>query len=207
MVPLSLLGRHALLLGRHDVERQDRQHGAVHGHRHAHLVERDAREQGLHVQDRVDGDTGHADIARDPRMVAVVAAMGGEVEGDRQPLLPGREVAPVERVAVLGGGEAGILADRPGLGRVHGRIGPAQEWRQARERAQKIEPRHVGRRVERLDRNLLRCRPGQLLRRMTGRGGEGLCPTGYVSVSCRWSEVEVGKAWDSGHAASPLTRA
>jgi hypothetical protein len=35
----------ALFLGGDDVERHDRQHGAVHGHRHAHLVERDAVEQ------------------------------------------------------------------------------------------------------------------------------------------------------------------
>ena len=177
IVPLSFSARHALLLGRHDVERQDRQHGAVHGHRHAHLVERDAREQRLHVEDRVDRDAGHADIARDPRVVAVVAAMGGEIEGDRQALLPGGKIAPVEGVAVLGRGEAGILPDRPGLGRVHGGIGPAHEWRQTRERAQEVEPRHVGGRVERLDRNSLGRRPGQLLRRMAGLGGEGLRPT------------------------------
>ena len=103
-------------------------------------------------QDRVDRDAGHADIAGDAGMVAVVAAMGGEVEGDRQALLAGGQVAPVEGVAVLGGGEAGILPDRPGLGRVHGGIGPTHEWWQTWERAQKVEPPHIGRRVERLDR-------------------------------------------------------
>ena len=35
--------RDALFLRRDDVEGQDRQHRAVHGHRHAHLAERDAR--------------------------------------------------------------------------------------------------------------------------------------------------------------------
>jgi hypothetical protein len=34
----------------------------------------------------------------DARVVRVVAAVGGEIEGDRQALLPGREVAPIERV-------------------------------------------------------------------------------------------------------------
>ena len=34
-------------------------------------------------------------------MIAIVAAMGGEIEGDRQPLLPRREVAAVEGVGVL----------------------------------------------------------------------------------------------------------
>jgi hypothetical protein len=77
----ELLGRDTLFLRRHDVERQHRQHGAIHGHRHAHPVERDAREERAHVVDGVDGDAGHAHISGDARMVTVVAAMGGEVEG------------------------------------------------------------------------------------------------------------------------------
>ena len=72
--------RHALLLGGHDVARQHRQHGAVHGHRHAHLVERNAVEQELHVLDGIDRDASLADVADDARVVAVVAAMGGEIE-------------------------------------------------------------------------------------------------------------------------------
>jgi len=48
-------------------------------------------------------------------MIAVIAAMGGEIERDRKPLLPGGEIAPVERVGILRRGEAGILAYRPGL--------------------------------------------------------------------------------------------
>ena len=39
----------ALLQASHDVEGQDRQHGTVHGHRHGHLVEGNAREEHLHV--------------------------------------------------------------------------------------------------------------------------------------------------------------
>ena len=78
------LGRgDALLLGGHDVKGQHRQHRAVHGHGHAHLVERDAVEQLAHVEDRVDGHPGHAHVARHPRMVAVVAPVGGQVEGHR----------------------------------------------------------------------------------------------------------------------------
>ena len=52
MVPESLLGRHALLFAGDDEERQHRQHRAVHGHRHRHLIERDAVEQRAHVVDR-----------------------------------------------------------------------------------------------------------------------------------------------------------
>ncbi len=117
--------RHALLLGGDDIERQHRQDGAIHGHRHRHPVERDAGKQRAHVVDRVDRDTGHADVAGDSRMIAVIAAMGGKIEGDRQAFLAGGQIAPVEGVGILRRREAGILPDRPRLGDIHGRIGAA----------------------------------------------------------------------------------
>ena len=43
--PRELGARHALLLAGDDEARQHRQHGAVHRHRHRHLVERDAVEE------------------------------------------------------------------------------------------------------------------------------------------------------------------
>ena len=131
IVPPSCFRRHALFLGGDDVERHDRQHRAVHGHRHRHLVERDAGEQRPHVVDRIDRDARHADVAGDARMVEVVAAVGGEIEGDREALLPGGEVAAVEGVGILRRGEAGVLPDGPRLGDVHGRVGAAQIGRDA----------------------------------------------------------------------------
>ena len=104
MVPLSCVLVDALLLAGDDEAGEHRQHRAVHRHRHRHLVERDAVEEDLHVLDRVDRDAGLADVADDARVVAVVAAVGREVERDRQAHLPGREVAPVERVGLLGDG-------------------------------------------------------------------------------------------------------
>ena len=65
-----------------DVEREHRQHRAIHGHRDGNLVERDAVEEHLHVEDRIDGDAGLADIADNARVVGVITTMGGEVEGD-----------------------------------------------------------------------------------------------------------------------------
>ena len=127
IVPVSLSAEHALLFRRDDEERENRQHGAVHGHRHGHLIERNAVEQRAHVVDRVDGDARHADVAHDARMIRIIAAMGREIEGDGKALLAGGEIAAVEGVGVLGRGEAGILADRPGLGDIHGRIGPAHD--------------------------------------------------------------------------------
>ena len=140
----QLLARHALLLGGDDVEREHRQHRAVHRHRHAHPVERDPVEELPHVVDRVDRDARHADVAGHPRVVAVVAAVGRQVEGDRQALLPGGEVAPVERVGLLGGREPGVLADRPGLVHVHGRVRPAQVRRQAGIGSQEVQAVEVG---------------------------------------------------------------
>ena len=156
--PGQLLVRDALLLGRDDVQREDGQHGTVHGHRHRHAVERDAVEQLPHVVDRVDGHPGHADVAGHPRVVGVVAAVGGQVERDRQALLPGGEVAAVERVRLLRGGEPRVLADRPRLRRVHRRVRPAQERRDPRIRPEEVEPRGVVGGVERPD---PRCPPGE----------------------------------------------
>ena len=82
----QLLRRHALLFGRDNVERHDRQHRAIHGHRHRHVIERNLVEQDLHVEDRIDGHAGLADVAGHALVVGVVAAMRGEIEGDREAL-------------------------------------------------------------------------------------------------------------------------
>ena len=144
MVPASCACVDALLLGRHDVAGEHGQHRAVHGHRHRHLVERDAVEEDLHVLDRVDGHAGLADVADDPGVVAVVAAVGGEVEGHRQPHLAGGEVGAVEGVRLLGGGEAGVLADRPRPVGVHRGPDAADERVEAGERADGLEALEVG---------------------------------------------------------------
>ena len=156
----ELFRRDALLLSGDDVERHDRQHRAVHGHRHRHLVERDAREQRPHVVDGIDGDAGHADIASDARMVGVIAAVGGEIEGDRQALLPGREVAAVEGVGILRRGEAGVLPDGPGLGDVHGRVGAAQIGRDAGIAVEAGDAVEIVRPIGGLDGNAFRREPG-----------------------------------------------
>ena len=87
----ELLRPDAVLLGGEDVERHHRQHRAVHRHRHADPVERDAVEQRAHVENRIDRDAGHADVAGDARIVRVVAAVGRQVEGDRQAALARRQ--------------------------------------------------------------------------------------------------------------------
>ena len=149
--PGDLLGRHPLLLGGDDEGRQHRQHGAVHGHGDAHLVQRNAREQDLHILDAVDGDPRLADIADHAGMIGIIAAVGGEIEGDRESHLPRRQIVAEEGVGFLGGGEAGILADGPGAKAVHGRPRPAQIGREARQAVEMAELLQIGGRIKRLD--------------------------------------------------------
>ena len=115
------------------------------------VIERDAGEQRAHVVDRIDRDARHADVAGDARMIGIIAAMGGEIEGDREALLPRREIGAIEGVGILGGREARILAHRPGLVDVHRRIGAAQIGRQARPGVEKVEAGKIVGVVERLD--------------------------------------------------------
>ena len=76
-------------------------------------------------------------------MVAVIAAMGGQVERHRQAHLALRQVAPVEGVGILRRGEAGILPDRPWLGDIHGGIGPPDIGRYSRPAVDKIEAGNI----------------------------------------------------------------
>ena len=120
----------------------------------------DAVEQRAHVVDGIDRHAGHADVAAHARVVAVVAAVGGEIEGDGEALLPGGDVAPVEGVGVLRRGEAGVLADGPRLRDVHGRIGPAQEGRDARIAVEEVEAGGVGGGIGLLDGDAFGREPG-----------------------------------------------
>ena len=162
----ELLLPHALLLGGDDVAGEHRQHRAVHRHRHRHPVERDAVEQDLHVLDRIDRHPRFADVADHARMVGIVATMGGEIEGHRHALTAAVEIAPVERVRFLGGGETGVLADRPRPLCVHRRLRAANERLEPGQRVGMGEALDVGRRVQRLDRNAFRRVPYQAVDRL-----------------------------------------
>jgi DNA-binding GntR family transcriptional regulator len=99
-----------------------------------HLVQRDAVEQDLHVLHAVDGHAGLAHVAGHARVVAVVAAVGGEVERHRHALPAGRQRLAVEGVGFFGGGKARVLADRPRAHRIHGGLRAAQEGLEAGQR-------------------------------------------------------------------------
>ena len=147
--PRELRLGHALLFRRDDVARQHRQHRAVHRHRHADAVEGDAVEEDLHVLDGVDRHAGLAHVARDARVVAVIAPVGGEIEGHADALPAGPERRAIERVGVLGGREAGVLADRPRPDGVHRGLRTAHERLEAGQRVHVGKAAGVGGREER----------------------------------------------------------
>src|ERR1700685_2650080 len=101
-------------------------------------------------------------------MVAVIAAVGGEIESDREALLAAGEIAAVEGVGILRRGEAGILPDGPWLSDVHGGIGAAQERRDAGIAVEVGNTGEVGGTVAALDRDAFRGEPGR-----SRRGGSG----------------------------------
>ena len=92
-------------------------------------------------------------------MIAVVAAVGGEIEGDGEALLPGGDVAAVEGVGILGRGEARVLAHRPRLQCVHRRVGAAQERRDAGKGVEEVESGGVGCGIGTLDGDAFGCLP------------------------------------------------
>ena len=62
----------------------------------------------------IDRHAGLAHVGKGARMIGIVTAMSGQIESDRQTLLPGGDVAAVKSVALLGRGKTGVLAHRPG---------------------------------------------------------------------------------------------
>ena len=169
----------ALLFGRHHVTRQHRQHRAVHGHGHTHLVQRNLVEQNLHVLDRVDRHTGLAHVAGHARVVGVVAAVRGQIERHRHALPAGRQRLAVKRVGFFGGRKTGVLANGPGPHRVHGGLRAAQVGLKPRQGVGVGQVLRVLGGVQRLDRNAIGRDPVQRVditawRRFGGRFGPGL---------------------------------
>ena len=155
--------RHALLLGRHDVTREHGEHRTVHRHGHAHLVQRNAVEQNLHVLDGIDGHAGLTHIAGNAGMVGVVSTMGGEVEGDADTLLACRQILSVESVRRLGRGKACVLTNRPRPTGVHRRPHTTRVGGKAGQRIERLQVLQIGGGVERLDIDAFGRMPGQCL--------------------------------------------
>ena len=120
------------------VEREQPHRRRVDRHRGVHLGQRDAVEQRPHVAEVADRHADLADLAAGQLVVGVVAGLGRQVEGDRQPGLALGQVAPVERVGLGRRGVPGVRPHHPrlvphghgsysagnlGPGRASGRVG------------------------------------------------------------------------------------
>ena len=119
MVPRIFSPGDALLLGHQFVEEQQDGTGGVDGHGGGDLVHRQVGHEESHVGQRVDGHAHLAHLALGPRVVRVVAHLGGEVEGARKAGLPGVEEELEPLVGGFGRTESGVLAHRPELRAVH----------------------------------------------------------------------------------------
>ena len=107
------LGLHALLLGVGHVEPEHPGRHRVDGHRRVHLAHGDAAEQRLHVADVRHGHAHLAHLAAGHGIVAVVARLGGQVEGDGEARLALGQVGAVQLVGGLGGGVARVGPHHP----------------------------------------------------------------------------------------------
>ena len=119
MVPRIFSLGHPLLLGHQLVEEQQDGAGGVDRHGRRDLVHREVGHEEAHVGQRVDGHADLAHLALGPGVVGVVAHLGRQVEGARQPGLAGLEQELEALVGLLGRAEAGVLAHRPQLRAVH----------------------------------------------------------------------------------------
>src|SRR5439155_27257146 len=72
-------------------------------------------EQHVEVVDRVDRDADLAHLEPRDGVVGAVAALGGEIERDRESRLPAREVPAVERVRLADVGVSRVGPEDPGL--------------------------------------------------------------------------------------------
>ena len=173
----QLFGLNSLLFGGNNIERHDGQHGAIHGHRHRHLIQRNMVEQDLHVEDRIDGHARLAHISGHALVVGVVSAVRGKIERNRESPLAGGEVAAVKRVGLFRGGEARVLPNRPGLHHIHRAVRPAQIRRDSRGVLEMLEAFKILSRIEALDRNVFRGEP-------------------FIALSCASAAVDRGLVVD-----------
>ena len=113
MVPVSLLARHALLVGHRQVHRVDDRGRAVDGERGRDLRQVQALEQDLGLAQVRQRDPDLADLGPGHRMGRVVAALRRQVERHRQAGLALGQQELVALVGFLGSAEARVLADGP----------------------------------------------------------------------------------------------
>ena len=129
-----------LLNTRLNEEGENRKNRAVHRHRDGHLIERDAREQNVHIQHGADRDTRLADIAQDTWVIRIIAAVRRQIKRNGKSLLPCSQVAAVEGIGLLRSGKPSVLTNCPRTEDIHRGVRAAQARRNA---TGKIQVVHV----------------------------------------------------------------
>ena len=88
----------ALLFGNGDIERQKPRRCRVDRHRRVHLLQRNIFEQCAHIAQVADGHAHFTHFAARKDVIAVIACLGGQIEGNREACLTLRKIGAVERV-------------------------------------------------------------------------------------------------------------
>ncbi len=108
-------------------------------------------------------------------MIRVIAAMGGEIERDREAFLAGGEVAAIEGVRIFRRREASVLTNGPRLVDVHGRVGAAQIGRDAGPGVEEVDALQIGLGVGRLHEDAFGREPRFRFALTAGDGGGREC--------------------------------
>ena len=173
----------ALFFGRHDVAGHNRQNRAVHGHGNRHLVQGNLIEKDFHILNRIDGNTGLADIAHYPGMIRVIPPVGCKIKGHRKSGLTGRHDFSVKFIGLFGRGKTGILTDGPGPSRIHGGHGTPNIRCKPRQGIHVLHALKVFCGVQRFYQYAFIRLPVERLKRFSSQlfGGQ-LCPFLYIRI-------------------------
>ena len=88
----------ALAFRHSDVQGQQPRRRGIDRHGCVHPVKRDAGEQRCHVVDAADRHPHLADFTARQGMIGVVAGLGRQIEGHRQPRLPFGQIGPIQGI-------------------------------------------------------------------------------------------------------------
>ena len=102
-----------LFFGHGDIKRQQPRGGRVDRHRRVHLIERNIVKQGAHIAQVVNRHTNFADLAFRQDMIAVIARLRWQIEGNRESGLALGKVAAIQRIRCFRGRVTCICPKQP----------------------------------------------------------------------------------------------
>ena len=109
----------ALLFTCYDEIGQNRDHRTVHRHRDGYFIKRDSFKKDFHILNAVNRNAGFAHIAYNARVIAVIAAMRGQIKRHGNALLPRSQGFAIKCIGGFRCGKSRILADCPRASSIH----------------------------------------------------------------------------------------